>query len=219
MATPCKCPPAKTRRPRPAVAVVILAGGQSSRMGRDKARLSLGGRSLLAWIRSTSRLVSPRVRVVRRDRVPACGPLGGVVTVLQRPPAPRLLFLSCDMPWVEAGWLRRLTTALRGKRQAVFTEQDGLAGFPFAIEAGCRAAVEEQLHRGSYSLQALADALQARRLRVPGGRAAEFRNINTPAELQAAREHLRQRRPHSLRPDSLRRPQSSKTRTRRRPAR
>jgi molybdopterin-guanine dinucleotide biosynthesis protein A len=187
-------------------------------MGRDKARLSLGGRSLLAWVRAAGQELSPLVWIVRRDRVPACGPLGGVITALQRPPAPRLLFLSCDMPWVQADWLRRLAGALRGKRQAVFTEQDGLAGFPFALDAGCRTAVERQLALGKLSLQALADALGARRLRVPKGRAAEFRNINTPAELQAARELLRQDRALPVQP-VRRRPQSSKERTRRNPAR
>ena len=199
MAMPCKQPPPLAHGAPPRLAVVILAGGRSSRMGRDKAGLSLGGRSLLSWIRATARQASPRVQVLRRDLLPGCGPLGGIQTALQKPPAPRVLFLSCDMPSVSPEWLRQVAAALRG-RNAVFTELDGLAGFPFALDAHCLATVEQQLRLGQRSLQALATALQARRLRVPARRALEFGNINTPADLRAARERHRQNQTRLVRP-------------------
>lgn len=58
------------------VEVFILAGGLSARMGRDKARLRLRGRTLLAWVRAAARATGWPVRVIRRDLVPRCGPLG-----------------------------------------------------------------------------------------------------------------------------------------------
>ena len=60
----------------------ILAGGLSSRMGRDKSRLRLGGRTLLARIRATAKVIGLPHRIIRRDLVANCGPLGGLYTAL-----------------------------------------------------------------------------------------------------------------------------------------
>ena len=84
---------------------VILVGGKSRRMGVDKARLRLGGRTLLARVREHAAQLGFRVRVVRKDLVPPCGPLGGIYTAMKRSRADALLFLSCDMPFVTVpGW-------------------------------------------------------------------------------------------------------------------
>ena len=85
---------------RRSVEVVILAGGLSERMGRDKARLRLGGRSLLSILRQVSREAGLPCRVLRRDTVKRCGPLGGILTALTSSKHEACLFLSCDMPFI-----------------------------------------------------------------------------------------------------------------------
>lgn len=85
--------------------VCILAGGHSTRMGRDKARLQLGGVSLLTRLRRTARELHLPARVIRRDLVPRCGPLGGIFTALTVTSAEAMLFLSCDMPFVTSALL------------------------------------------------------------------------------------------------------------------
>ena len=101
------------------VEVFILAGGLSARMGRDKARLRLRGRTLLAWVRAAARATGWPVRVIRRDLVPRCGPLGGVWTALGRSRAERLVFLSCDMPFVTPELIRAVA---QRKGRGVFVE-------------------------------------------------------------------------------------------------
>ena len=86
--------------------VCILAGGLSSRMGRDKARLRLNGRTLLAQVRDAAQTLGCPVRVIRRDLVTRCGPLGGVFTALKTSRAEAVLFLACDMPFVSPELLR-----------------------------------------------------------------------------------------------------------------
>ena len=86
----------------PLVSVSILAGGLSSRLGRDKARVRLGRRTLLAHVRRAAKELGLPVRVIRRDLVPRCGPLGGVFTALKTSRADAELFLACDMPFVSA---------------------------------------------------------------------------------------------------------------------
>ena len=95
-----------------------LAGGASSRMGRDKALLELGGVPLIV---RTARLVEAVVgsatvvgdtaairalglRTVADDW-PGAGPLGGIATALRVSSAPWSLVVACDLPYLTKPWL------------------------------------------------------------------------------------------------------------------
>jgi len=156
-------------------------------MGRDKPRLRLGSRTLIGHARHTARAVGVPVRVVRRDVVPRCGPLGGVLTALERTRADAVLFLACDMPWVSVALLRLVMRRLRAKDQAVFVGTGRGAGFPFAVRREALPRVREQLAAGDHSLQALARRLGGRRVLIPARWRAQLRNLNTPQELAQAR--------------------------------
>jgi molybdopterin-guanine dinucleotide biosynthesis protein A len=82
--------------PRSAPLVAILAGGQSRRMGRDKALVSWRGRPLLAHMVATARAAGASEVVISGDPAkyaafgpcvpdhwPGCGPLGGIASVLR----------------------------------------------------------------------------------------------------------------------------------------
>src|ERR1700691_5640250 len=92
----------------PAMEICILAGGLSTRMGRDKARLRLGGKTLLRRVRDVAAQTQWPARGIRRDLVARCGPLGGVYTALQTTSADNVLFLACDMPFVTIELVERL---------------------------------------------------------------------------------------------------------------
>ena len=171
----------------PLVSVSILAGGLSSRLGRDKARVRLGRRTLLAHVRRAAKELGLPVRVIRRDLVPRCGPLGGVWTAFQRSRAQRLVFLSCDMPFVTPELIRAVAER---KGKGVFTVTADGAGFPFALDRDALPHIEQALAEKRFSLQALATRLRARRLRLPAARQAELRNLNTPEDLARAGAHL-----------------------------
>ena len=168
--------------------VSILAGGLSSRMGRDKSRVVLGRRTLLARVRNAAEELGVPVRVIRRDLVPRCGPLGGIYTALMTSRADAELFLACDMPFVTATLLRRVLGKLKQGRRAACTFVRGVAGFPFAMKAGCLPVVEWQIAARDFSLQSLATVLRAARVSPPAVRRLEETfNINTPEELVRAR--------------------------------
>jgi molybdenum cofactor guanylyltransferase len=99
----------------------VLAGGRSSRMGRDKALLPYGGRTLVEHIATVVReaagsvtLIGPPPRYealglpVIADMVHECGPLGGILTALTVSTAPWNLVVACDMPSLTAESLRTL---------------------------------------------------------------------------------------------------------------
>lgn len=167
--------------------ICLLAGGLSSRMGRDKARLRLGRRTLLGHVRALARALKLPVRVIRRDLVPRCGPLGGVYTALKTSETEATLFLACDMPFVSATLLQTLVSNAR-RTKAVFTRAEGRAGFPFLLRRTTLTVVERQLAAKEFSLQSLAKKLGARTLR-PGKESPELLNINTPEDWRAARQY------------------------------
>lgn len=169
------------------VGICILTGGLSARMGRDKSRLRLGGRSLVGHVRTTAKTLGWPVRVIRRDQVKRCGPLGGICTALQTSRAEVEIFLACDMPFVSAGLLQKLVQSLRQRRSAAFVSRNGLVGFPFALRRETLPVVEEQIRRKIFSLQSLAAILSARELRASARQAMELFNINTEDDWTRAR--------------------------------
>jgi molybdopterin-guanine dinucleotide biosynthesis protein A len=178
-------PASNVRRPR--IEAVILAGGLSKRMGTDKSRLKLNGRSVLSLIRSTVTTLGLPVRVNRKDAVARCGPLGGIVTALRTSKTDAVLFLACDMPLVSTALLRRLLRISRGGTRAALVLHRLQLGFPLLLPTSVRPDVESQIARGLLSIRELAHCLGAVTLEVPTA-SGELMNINTPEEkLQAER--------------------------------
>ena len=95
---------------------VVLAGGQSLRMGQDKAMLAFQGETLLHHQVSLLQSVCDRVVVSGEymgfDCIPdvteRCGPLGGIYSVVKRFPDAALLVMPVDMPQVTEVHLRAL---------------------------------------------------------------------------------------------------------------
>ena len=96
----------------------ILAGGESSRMGRDKALLELNGVTLTAQtarlvesVAGRSAIIGDSVRLeglslrVIEDDFPGAGPLGGIATALRASEAEWNLIVACDMPYLTREWL------------------------------------------------------------------------------------------------------------------
>lgn len=95
----------------------VLAGGRSSRMGRDKALIEFGGQPLIR--RAVEKLqalgFSPRIAGSRSDlslfapaipdNFPGSGPLGGIEAALAASDAPMNLFLPVDLPWLPSDFL------------------------------------------------------------------------------------------------------------------
>jgi molybdopterin-guanine dinucleotide biosynthesis protein A len=178
----------------------LLAGGRSSRMGRDKALMELGGRTLvetgLAKLRVACRVVSlvgnnPELRRFGVPVVPdareGCGPLGGIVAGLEASASEWNLFLAVDVPFVPVEVLKMLLTR---------SETEG------AVCVLAETRGESHPLTGVYAraaLPVLREELQAGRLKVKTAIKAAgvvrhlqferddwFRNLNTPEEFAAA---------------------------------
>lgn len=117
----------------------ILTGGASSRMGTDKARLRLGGRTLVEAAACALSEIAGRVRVVSSrhgaelcglgvvpDVFDDCGALGGLHSALTHAQAPWVAVVSCDLPFVTGGLLGRLKSFVQeGVEAVVPVQEDG----------------------------------------------------------------------------------------------
>ena len=161
-------------------------------MGRDKSRLRLGGRTLTAHLRGRVAALGVPLRVLRRDLVPRCGPLGGVYSALRTTRASGVLFLACDMPFVPISLLQRLVARFRRRGRALFTINAGVRGFPFVVPRAGLPVVERSLAHRQFALHTLADQLEADDVAALPAEANGLFNINTRAEWSQARARWRQ---------------------------
>ena len=154
---------------------VILTGGDSRRMGQDKASLVLGEHSLLQHVIT---LVQPMfsdviisARQLRSDvTLPqVCddpthrGPLAGLAAGLQSAKTPWAFAVACDMPFIEHAVIERLAQFREGHQAVVPVVQ----GYPQPLLAfystSCLSLVHECLNDdGKHSLRELLDRLQVR---------------------------------------------------------
>jgi molybdopterin-guanine dinucleotide biosynthesis protein A len=113
-------------------AAIVLCGGRSRRMGRDKWSLPFLGETLLERTVRTVREVVDEVWVVAREgqevegdyrivRDPAegLGPLAGLVAGLEAMAAERAFLTSCDVPFLNPEYVRRMLELGRGHPVAV----------------------------------------------------------------------------------------------------
>jgi molybdopterin-guanine dinucleotide biosynthesis protein A len=165
---------------------VMLAGGQSRRMGADKAAL-IGPR-----VEAILRACFPAVLVIRDDDRPGLGPIGGLATALRRVETDAIFVAACDMPFLDAALIRELVELLPGYDAVV--PQVGEYGEPLhaVYHRRCLPVVEEQIAAGDYSLQHLVRRLHTRFVHRPNwGRT--LTNINTPAEWRAVESERRRK--------------------------
>src|SRR3954469_23950328 len=160
-----------------AIGVCILAGGLSSRMGKDKARLRLDGRSLLGHVRRVAAEAGLTYRVVAKDAVSRCGPLGGIYTGLASCRAEAEIFLACDMPFITSELLLKLLAIYEAHRgRAVFSSAGGKASFPCILPTNILGLVEKQIRLREFSLQKLAKLTGGKLLKPR--RSSQLFNVN-----------------------------------------
>ena len=154
---------------------IILAGGESKRMGRDKANLLLGERTLMQHVIATMQQVFPFIIVSVRQPRPeidlpqicddpsASGPLAGVLAALSQVKTPWAFVVACDMPFLQPAMIQALGQ-YREDYQAVVPVAQGhpqpLAAF--YASSGLSPIRAHLASGGKNSLRAVLERLQVR---------------------------------------------------------
>lgn len=189
------------------VSGVILAGGKSRRMGRDKSQLTLGGETLVA---RTVRLLSalsddlvvvsgtqetyagPNARLIE-DRIPGGGALSGVHAGLLAARYDAAVVVACDMPFLNLALLRHMALLSSGYDVVVPRWQGEVEPLHAIYSRNCVSAIEPVLRRGGGRIYDLYAQLAVRYLEPeeviqfdPDG--LSFFNINSPEDWIRAQE-------------------------------
>jgi molybdenum cofactor guanylyltransferase len=180
---------------------VVLAGGRSSRMGRDKAMIPWEGRTLLGHALA---LLDPHVDEllvigdpityaqehdhVVPDAIPGAGPLGGVITAMRHATHDRLLVLACDMPRVPDRLWKRLRSGLAHPISAFVPVCDGrVQPLAAAYHRRCLPVFEALVDRSELKMVHALEQVRATFTQLCPGEDEwpndMFRNINTPSDL------------------------------------
>lgn len=176
-------------------AAVILAGGRSSRMGRDKAALTLHGEVFLTRLASRFGETFDRVYVSGSgglpDLRPGEGPLAGLEAAFVRTGAERLFVTAVDLPFADPDLARLLLERLGGKDACLIRRRGGRVEPLFAAyRRSCLPHIQACLTEGRRAMGALLDRLDCRV--VAEGELTGFDldrlllNVNTPADYRRA---------------------------------
>ena len=192
---------------RPPLRGLVLAGGQSQRMQTDKGQLHYqAGReqravaaALLAAecadvfvsCRADQTAALPAGLAPLPDQFLGLGPLGGILTAMQRDPNAAWLVLACDLPFLSAATLRQLVAARQPGRLATAFQSPGSAFPEPLITIFEPAAYPALLHFLSLGYACPRKMLINSDIALlPPPVPDELRNINTPEERAAAMREL-----------------------------
>lgn len=170
-------------------------------MGRDKALITLDGRTLLDRALD---LLEPEVQellvigdpqryghvgpFVIGDDIPGVGPLGGIITAMRYASHDRMLVIACDMPNLTPEVLRFLKANLQHDAHALVPACDGRPEpLAAAYHRRCRSAFESCVAQGEWKVSNALEQVGATFVQICPGEdgwpETLFRNINTPNDL------------------------------------
>lgn len=197
--------PTSLRTCRPAVqrlTGVILAGGKSSRYGRNKAFVLLEGVPLIERVAAVMGAIFDRLLLVTNtpeeyaylgiemvgDLIRGIGPLGGIYTGLKTIEGDAGFFVACDMPYLCEPLVRRMTDLWEGY-DAVVPKVDWMVEPLHALYAkGALSALEELVHSGRYQIVEMLARIRTRYVAEEILRSFDpclrfFENVNRPEDV------------------------------------
>jgi molybdopterin-guanine dinucleotide biosynthesis protein A len=187
----------------------VLAGGKSTRMGQDKARLQLNGRTLLEHALTSLRAVCRDVAIlgsaelyselapVYEDLFPGCGPLGGIHAALSNSQTEYNLVIAVDTPFLLPEFLSYLAERAVAGRAVVTTPEINAYTQPLCTvySRAFLPIAERALKSGNYKITPLFPrgqtlVIQEAELRQFAFSAEMFENLNTPEDMERARRRF-----------------------------
>lgn len=188
-------------------AVLILAGGRSTRMGTDKAKLDLKGKTMLQRAVDFWKGAMPGAKIYVSagqqehfesfpegvipiyDLAPDPGPLGGLQAAFRETGEKLLCVSAVDMPLLKPEALELLENKRYGCEDICIFEKDGkpepLFGF---YRSTCLPKIDEMLSTGNHRMTGLIDRCYTTKVKLPNE--SWVTNVNTPEEFSAVRGNM-----------------------------
>lgn len=186
------------------ITVIILAGGKSSRMGKDKGLVYFNDKRLVEYVIEAAKEITEKIIVITsnpaysqfgceciEDELKDKGPLGGICTGLSRSATQKNLLLGCDMPFVSETLLDSLVKNC-GAEDVLLTEHKGLAEPLCSIyDRNCTAHIRSVIEKNQLKITDALAGLKARVIsfdKEDWFKGNEFANINSIEELNKYKE-------------------------------
>ena len=189
------------------ITVAILAGGESRRMGQDKAFVPFNGRFLIQTVIDTVTPLANELIIITNsppdyaqfnlplfsDRFPDHGSLGGLQTAVYHSTHPHTLVVACDMPWLNPNLLRHIIS-LRHDADIVVPRWNN---FPEPLHAiynkNCLPAIDKRVAAKQLKIIRFYEEMAVRyvdkeEIEQFDENGRSFANINTPQQLTKARD-------------------------------
>lgn len=185
---------------------IVLAGGKSSRLGRDKALEKIGGRYLIERVIDSLSQLGDDIIVVTAapnqlselhvekvlDTYPRTGAKVGLCTGLNASLSFYSLAVACDMPFLNIDLLRHLIDSASGFDAVIPRIGDNIEPLHAVYSKNCIPVLEEHIRKGRMKISDLFDEINVRYVeadeieRYDPQRLSLF-NINSEADLKRAK--------------------------------
>jgi molybdopterin-guanine dinucleotide biosynthesis protein A len=191
---------------RDEVAGLVLTGGESRRMGRDKAALTLGDRSL--WQIAVAKLIpfAERILLVGEistpidtgpyelipDNPPGLGPIGGIASGLEQSGCEHHLVLAVDYPLIRRELLHLILEKSHGRQAVCGRSPEFLEPLVGYYHSDCASVIRKMIAQGEIRTHRLYERVPSYILTkaeydsVDPQRLSQI-NVNTPGEFERVR--------------------------------
>jgi molybdopterin-guanine dinucleotide biosynthesis protein A len=180
---------------------ILLAGGQSRRMGNDKGMIGVGGRPLYQYPLKVLGQICDKVLIstcrgsdyqekypVLCDEIPGKGPIGGICTCLKKSVTDLNIVLSCDMPMINKELLEYLVEKCTGYDMAVpVHERDITEPLCGVYRKAVADKLEQLISKQVYAVHAVFELVKCNLVTIsealPFYKSCLFMNINDAKDL------------------------------------
>lgn len=185
---------------------IILAGGKSIRMGRNKAFLKLKGKTFIEHQVDLLREIFDKIIIsantpseyeylnlpVFKDIFPEKGPLGGIYTGLINSSSFYTFMLACDMPFVEVELIRHLKSLTEGHDVVVPQSNRGLEPLHAFYSKNCIEPIKREIDRNKLRIISFFPEVNVKIVKLDSLTSSKsfkhsIKNLNTVKEYENAK--------------------------------
>ena len=185
------------------ITCAILAGGQSKRMGRDKATIDVGEAALIGHVLARVQPIFDEVFVVSSnhksmrgvevpihpDVLPQKGPLVGLVSALFYSRTPYVFVVACDMPFLDQNLIRSMIDEIHGEDIIIPKTAVGYEALHAIYNRSCLSPMLRLIDGGRFRVRDIFPFVTVQTFAVDT--ISVFTNVNTQKDLESVCDRLR----------------------------
>lgn len=181
-------------------------------MGQDKGLMLLNGKPLITYVIETLKPITSQLLIVAnapgyeqfgfpvfQDNIPDKGPLGGLITGLQKSNTEKSIVLSCDTPFVSTALLSHLLEKSSAQKTVVALHQEEVQPLVGVYHKDDLKILENLREKDMLQMRRVIKEMEVAPVpideQMEGYSSGFFDNLNTPESMEAAARRLNPSKP------------------------